>query len=455
MRRLVVGPPAWATRLLFWVTSLATVLTPVAGWAGSLNVLTLLDGKELIGTVLTEKFQVQTPYCLLTVDRANLGSLLLDPSGQGIEGAALRNGDRVSGFVLTNQIDFREQSGAIVHLRKEKVKNLAVEVAGGEHPPGLHQFRFRNGDLLTGRITNRKVLLLAGYGTVEIRTADIARLDIWGEIETQVRVTLSSGKRVEGRMRDEDLSVELEIGGSLAIYLGNLAGVTGTSFEKKETGGAGGEPGGTTGMVFLEGGEFLIGSNDGEEDERPARRVSVSPFYIDRTEVTNEQYRRFVQATGHRAPRHWKQGSYAPGTGNWPVVYVTCVDAADYARWAQKRLPTEEEWEAAARGTDGRTYPWGESFDPENANCKESGLGTPSPVGKFKGGESPCGALDLAGNVWEWTDSWYQVRKSKVFKGGSFRDSRQRLRSSYRSSFNPNLEADDLGFRCARSARGR
>jgi hypothetical protein len=436
--------------------ALAT-LAMLAGTAGpargdSLNVLTLLDGKELIGTVLNEQFAIQTPYAMLTLKRADVGSVLLDPTGQGIEGLVLRNEDRVSGFVVTPELDFRERSGAIVHLRKEKVKNIALRVPSGQASPGLHRFRFRNGDVLTGRLDDRKLVVLSAYGTVEIRSADVTKVEIFGDVETRMRLTLTGGKRVEGRLRDEDVTLSLEVGGTLKVYLGNLEEISGTDGRRSNDPASGGD---LDGMIYVEGGDFTMGSDDGEEDERPSRRVFVASFFLDRREVSNDEYLRFVQATGHRAPKGWRGGTYPSGTGERPVVYVNFQDASDFARWAGKRLPSEEEWEKAARGLDGRRYPWGDGFEPGRANCRETGLGRSASPGSFKGGESPYGLFDMAGNVWEWTDSWYQIRKSKVFKGGSFRDSAQKLRCSYRSSFNPNLEADDLGFRCARSARGR
>lgn len=439
------------------VLTLALAVGSRSPAAAEINVITLLDGKELVGEVLNEEFKLQTPYALLTLKRAELASLLLDPSGQGMEGASLRNDDRVSGFVLTQKIDVRDRSGAILHLRKEKVKNVALALTSSAPSPGLHVLRFRNGDVLTGRLLDRKVVLATAYGTEELRSADIAELSVWGDLETKIRVTLLGGKQIEGRIQDEDLDVDLEYGSPLKIYVGNLQRVSALSQPHR---GGGAEvlqarTRSTRGMVFVEGGEFLMGADDGEEDERPAKRVFVAPYFIDRTEVTNEQYGKFVNATGHKPPKHWKESSFLPGTGNLPVVGVSFQDASEYAIWAGKRLPSEEEWEKAARGADGRRYPWGDEYDAARANGEEAGLGHVSVAGKFSSGESPYGAMDMAGNVWEWTDSWYQVRKSKVFKGGSFRNTKEKLRSSYRSSFNPNLEADDLGFRCALSARGR
>ncbi|MCS6775882.1 MAG: SUMF1/EgtB/PvdO family nonheme iron enzyme [Chloroherpetonaceae bacterium] len=160
-------------------------------------------------------------------------------------------------------------------------------------------------------------------------------------------------------------------------------------------------------MVRIEAGPFRMGTNTGgEPDERPGRQVYLPAFWIDVHEVTNGQYRRFCEATGHRPPPHWNNGTFPPGQEDWPVVYVTWEDAAAYAKWAGKRLPTEAEWEKAARGTDGRDYPWGNTFDPRHAALEEARFGK---VGRFPSGASPYGCLDMAGNVWEWTADWYDA----------------------------------------------
>ncbi len=431
-------------------------IMPASAFGAELNVITLLDGKELVGQVLNDRFDVQTPYAMLQFSRDSVISLLLDPSGQGIEGTVLRNQDRVSGFVLTRMIDFKDQSGAVLHLRKEKIRNIALSLPKHRPAGGLHQFQFRNGDLLTGRIKERKLFMATAYGSVEVLTRNVTQIEVWGDVETRVRVDLSSGKKIEGRLKDEDLHLALELGGALKVYLGNIQRIIGTSLVAQAGARLARSKNLTTGgMVFIRGGKFTMGSNQGNRDEQPAKRVFVAPFYMDRTEVTNEAYARFVAATGRRPPVHWIGGKYQAGTDQMPVVNVSFQDAADYARWIGKRLPTEEEWEKAARGEDGRRYPWGDSYDPGRANGRESGEGGPVMVGKFLEGESPFGVLDMAGNVSEWTDSWYEVRKTKVYKGGSYRDSVANLRCSARASFSPNRGTPDLGFRCALSARGK
>ena len=231
----------------------------------------------------------------------------------------------------------------------------------------------------------------------------------------------------------------------------------------------------------------------------------ITPFYLDAHEVTNAQFEQFVKATGYvttgerEATRHsgpWvpvPHGSkplgwtwrtvYTPDRANHPVVLVSWFDAAAYARWAGKRLPTEEEWEAAARGTDGRTFPWGDTITPDYCNYWSSAvrgaLRTPdgktipgilngkitAPVGSYPKGRSPWGIDDMCGNVWEWTASWYASYprdphpfdyrgKLKVFRGGCFTEPPVYARSANRNAGRPDLYMINIGFRCAKDVRG-
>ncbi len=202
-------------------------------------------------------------------------------------------------------------------------------------------------------------------------------------------------------------------------------------------------------MVHVPGGEFIMGSSLGEEDERPERKVYLKGFYIDRYEVTNAQYRRFVKETGHPAPPHWLVYGYPEDKENHPVVFVSFDDATAYCRWAGKRLPTEEEWEKAARGTDGRIYPWGNEFSRDRANTSLSGIVGTTPVGTYTEGKSPYGAYDMAGNVWEWTSSDYDEH-SKVVRGGSWGLTHRFARTFFRVGYPPETRINNLGFRCAK-----
>jgi len=218
------------------------------------------------------------------------------------------------------------------------------------------------------------------------------------------------------------------------------------------------------GMVLVPAGEALLGSDSGDDDERPARRIFIDAFYIDKYEVTVAQYRRFLQATGHRKPYGW--GAEHFSADDQPVVGVSWYDAAAYCKWAGKRLPTEAEWEKAARGSEGFVYPWGNKWQEGMCVGDTPGLSHPERVGSLPQGASPFGVMDMAGNVWEWCADWYDpgyyaVRPlrdpegpargdAKVIRGGSWIDSARQLRSSNRYYSHPDVRYNGIGFRCAK-----
>ncbi|HLG21424.1 MAG TPA: SUMF1/EgtB/PvdO family nonheme iron enzyme, partial [Candidatus Manganitrophaceae bacterium] len=236
----------------------------------------------------------------------------------------------------------------------------------------------------------------------------------------------------------------------------------------------------------VEGGEFLMGTDEVDEtgfaaeqgivkpwfvDEGPSHQVYLPPFYIDRYEVTNHRYAQFVRATGRSAPPHWENGAPPPGSDFFPVAMIRWQEAQDYCRWRGGRLPTEAEWEKAARGTDGRRYPWGNDFDLQKANV--GGVAKDlAPAGAFPESVSPYGALDMIGNVWEWTADWYQPypgaryqskeygKRLKVIRGNSWSaighyppEVQKELvkfhsTTTFRLYASPDEAINDVGFRC-------
>jgi len=169
-------------------------------------------------------------------------------------------------------------------------------------------------------------------------------------------------------------------------------------------------------MVFVPAGEFLMGSSDADSDadytEKPQHKVYLDAFWIDKFEVTNALYKRCVDAGGCSAPQAIRPYIRYPYYGNsqydnYPVLTDLWNDAAVFCEWAKKQLPTEAQWEKAARGTDGRIYPWGNSFNKHMLNSSEGGRGDIAAVGSYPLGASPCGAMDMAGNVMEWVADWY------------------------------------------------
>jgi formylglycine-generating enzyme required for sulfatase activity len=201
------------------------------------------------------------------------------------------------------------------------------------------------------------------------------------------------------------------------------------------------------GMILIPAGNFLMG------DEKQS--VHVDAFYIDKYPVTNAEYAKFVEAAGRPRPPNWEEtgGTYPPDMANHPVVFVNWFDAQDYAAWAGKRLLTEAEWEKAARGKDGRVYPWGDWFDKAMCNASEVGIGGTTPVGKYSPfGDSPYQVSDMAGNVWEWTvTDWAPGSSSKVQRGGSFVNRGSYARCAYRYLSVPEPRNPNVGFRCGMS----
>lgn len=198
-------------------------------------------------------------------------------------------------------------------------------------------------------------------------------------------------------------------------------------------------------MVYIPPGEFLMG-----DGKKPTR---ADGFYIDRYPVTNAEYARFCQETGHATPPPWyNTGTYPEGKADHPVVQVTWKDAAAYAQWAGKRLPGEAEWEKAARGSDGREWPWGDEFDKNKCNTCEGDIGDTTPVGKYSPeGDSPYGVGDMAGNVYEWTANGSGLVLMPL-RGGSWNEFKTEARCAARRKHTPHRKNDFVGFRCAADA---
>ena len=242
------------------------------------------------------------------------------------------------------------------------------------------------------------------------------------------------------------------------------------------------------GMVRISAGEFTMGSNDGVQHEKPKHKVLLDSYYIDLHEVTNAEYHVFWMVDGAENSDHTPVSYGAKlGVENWPqiahtkpnhpVVGVSWHDAVAYAKWADKRLPTEAEWEKAARGTDSRLWPWGNAFSLQIRGAKvhtnvwggdDGYRDGPAPVGTYPTGASPHGVMDMAGNVWEWVTDWYsesyyhwgpsQNPKGperggrRVVRGGSWANGAQMTQCSSRMGHYPAVGTSFIGFRLAKDA---
>jgi formylglycine-generating enzyme required for sulfatase activity len=221
-----------------------------------------------------------------------------------------------------------------------------------------------------------------------------------------------------------------------------------------------------------------MGSDNGQPDEKPVHVVDLPDFYMDKYEVTNAFYKACVDAGVCQLPTNDSSGPRTsaydiPAFKDYPVIWVDWNRAKTYCEWRGARLPSEAEWEKAARGADGRTYPWGENIDKTFANYGENvddnyngifGFGKTTAVGIYERGQSPYDIYDMAGNVWEWTADWYDVypggdpgvsgafgQTYRVLRGGAWNTSDTILRTTFRGGNTSDMSANYIGFRCARS----
>jgi len=234
-------------------------------------------------------------------------------------------------------------------------------------------------------------------------------------------------------------------------------------------------------MVLIAAGKAILGSRaddpEAYDDERPQFEAELSAYYLGRYCVTNAQYLRFIEATGHRSPDRpnygkpvWSGRGFPEGKADHPVIGVSWDDAQACCAWAGLRLPTELEWEKGARGTEGLVYPWGNEWNPEC--CRHAGNRSPEetcPVWAYPAGVSVWGCYNMLGNVWEWCADWYDGKayrgyakgdlappsrgSGRILRGGSWcPDNPGDLRAGFRYGGRPSCRSSDTGLRCARDA---
>ena len=230
------------------------------------------------------------------------------------------------------------------------------------------------------------------------------------------------------------------------------------------------------GLTWIEipAGPFWMGSDDGLDREKPRHHLHLSTYWISQTPLTNAQYYQFVQATGYEAPQHWPSTRLATipqEKANHPVVYISWFDALAYCDWLSQQtgqtitLPSEAEWEKAARGPEGLIYPWGNTFEAKHCHTWEGGARDTTPVDQYPQGASFYGVLDMSGNVWEWTRTIYEPypyqandgrenladkEALRVLRGGSWDDGHYSARAAYRHYIHPNLRYGNVGCRFLR-----
>jgi formylglycine-generating enzyme required for sulfatase activity len=195
-------------------------------------------------------------------------------------------------------------------------------------------------------------------------------------------------------------------------------------------------------MAFVDAGIFLSGANSDP--------IWLAAYYIDIYPTSNADYSRFVAASEHSAPPHWPKGECPDGLLDHPVVNVTWYDATAYADWAGKLLPSSQQWEKAARGTDGKTYPWGDQPTPAKCNVREGRIGCTTPVDRYHSGVSPFDVYDMCGNTWEWCESESSPGRFEL-KGSAFTSPFARANPSAFNDASGDMSDDDTGFRCVLS----
>jgi len=280
----------------------------------------------------------------------------------------------------------------------------------------------------------------------------------------RVEIVLKAGRTVTGALiRDSASLIELRSGsGRVTINKINIKTINGRSpFGHSPSLVQAAVEDVTPGEILVPGGEFRMGDSQGKD--RPVHKVYVDSFYIDKYEVTNAEYRVYLGQTGKPAPKFWEDTKY--NGDDQPLVGIAWEGAMDYCRWAGKRLPTEAEWELAARGRDGALYPWGDTPSIVATNTRESKEGRPLPVGSFAYGVSSQGVYDMSGNVWEWCYDYYDKDyyrdssyknprgpdsgKERVIRGGGWNISVVDM--AFRKRVKPTSQYASLGFRCARA----
>ena len=460
------------------------------------DILLLRNGDKLTGTVMNESFSIRTSYAHIVIESKYIAGINLEGGANNIESIITVNNNRFSGFIDDAFISFKLTNGPQLEIRREKVLKIVFRQRPQE-TTGMKWRQFmqlKNGDYFHGQILTKDITISTTYAKIPLDFATTESITLIGDANPLTTVKMTNGDTVQGILETEDIEIELDVGSVIEVYQDRIdriffkegyvpdgipSIVTSSSVAKGN-------------FILVEKGSFTMGDTDGASDEKPTHKVTFTyNFYIGKYEVTFDEYDAFCSATGKSKPND--QGW---GRGSRPVINVTWWDAIDYCNWLSEkeklpkaydsngnlldkdgrvttditkvlgyRLPTEAEWEFAARGGNkSRGYQYaGSSTVGDVAWYDSNSGGKTQEVGKKAPNE--LGIYDMSGNVWEWCSDWYGNYSSsaqtnpynstagsdRVFRGGSWNDLAALSRVAFRYSVSPSIASYSLGFRIART----
>jgi formylglycine-generating enzyme required for sulfatase activity len=433
----------------------------------------LRNGDRLSGKLLFASLNMQAVYGEIKVPREFIAGIYFGSGPDALDVIVTINFNKISGVIADKEIRLDRSPEGVISLPKEKVATIAMRKSANEAEKLEKKFSTQdvvtlaNSDLLAGLLQPESFTMVTPYAEVPVLASQIEVMQISDGTTLTVTAKLKSGDVVSGDLQRSDFSLRADPIGSLTLYKASIRAIrfsqslraVQTHYETMVGSAAGWETlrqdiimAGD--MIYIPGGPFEMGKRNNGDNETKNEIVDLPGFYIDRYEVTNAHYKEFVDATGTTPPLHWVNGKIPAGLEKHPVVHVSWFDAEAYAKWAGKRLPTSTEWEKAARGTDVRTYPWGNEFEPLYCNWDGTGIRATTPVGTFPLGRSFYGVDDMAGNVWEWCQDSYKGARDRIIRGGSWQTTEKDKKAlrCFNFSWNPaNAKDKTLGFRCVRS----
>ena len=462
------------------------------------DILLLRNGDKLTGTVMNESFSIRTSYAHIVIESKYIAGINLEGGANNIESIITVNNNRFSGFIDDAFVSFKLTGGPQLEIRREKVLKIVFrqrpqETAGMK----WRQFmQLKNGDYFHGQILTKDITISTTYAKIPLDFATTESITLIGDANPLTTVKMTNGDTVQGILETEDIEIELDVGSVIEVYQDRIdriffkegyvpdgipSIVTSSSVAKGN-------------FILVEKGSFTMGDTDGASDEKPTHKVTFTyNFYIGKYEVTFDEYDAFCSATGKSKPND--QGW---GRGSRPVINVTWWDAIDYCNWLSEkeklpkaydsngnlldkdgrvttditkvlgyRLPTEAEWEFAARGGNkSRGYQYaGSSTVGDVAWYDSNSGGKTQEVGKKAPNE--LGIYDMSGNVWEWCSDWYDsgyyakspttnpynstAGSNRVERGGGWYNDATSTRVAIRRNYSPSSADYYLGFRIART----